>query len=117
MEQLKSCLHHTKVMRTNPPNSHMVFVDSQEEGKRILYAGLLVIVSSAAESYRTAHEAAKKEAKKKRKIGREGDGEEGGGSSSCYKELNQRLQRCSQLRQVSLKMKTQKDLMVGVNYR
>lgn len=32
-ERLKSCLHHTKLMQKSPPNSHIIFIDSNEEGR------------------------------------------------------------------------------------
>lgn len=34
-------------------------------------------------------------------------------NKSCYKELNQRVQRCKELTRVALKMKTQKELIAN----
>lgn len=72
-----------------------------------------ILLSVAAASYKEAHEAELEAKVSKREASKEGEQGNGGGSNSCYKELNQRLQRCKQLRQVALKMKTQKDLMVN----
>lgn len=45
-------------------------------------------------------------------VGGGGSGEADGEDQGSYKVLKQRMKRCQELQKVSLKMKTQKDLMV-----